>query len=186
MIIIAIVGMAGSGKSILSEFIRSKGFSRIRFGEFVIKEVKKRNLTINPHNEQIVREDLRKKHGMDVCATIAIPLIQKSISDKKNVVIDGLYSLSEYSLLKKEFSENIVIVAVFTPKKMRYKRLSSRLERSLTQAEAEERDYVEIKRIEKAGPIALADFTLINDGTIEQLINKMEDLLDSLLEIELQ
>jgi dephospho-CoA kinase len=180
--ILAIVGMPGSGKSALSDYLKTKGFPVIRFGEIIIREVERRGLPVTPRNEQVVREDLRKQHGMDVCARIASPFIKKNLADNQLAVIDGLYSFSEYKTLRNEFGNDLVVIAVFTPKKLRYQRLTSRVERPLTWAEAEERDHKEIERIEKAGPIALADFTLINDETQEQLIQRMDTLLCSLLE----
>jgi dephospho-CoA kinase len=181
MKILAIVGMAGSGKSVISNYLRNKGFPIIRFGEIIIREVERRGLKITPLNEQIVREEIRIKHGMDVCANLALPLIRANLAEHQLVVIDGLYSFSEYKTLKREFADALVVVAVFTPKKLRYQRLTSRPERPLTRVEAEERDYTEIERIEKGGPIAIADFTLVNDSTKEQLIEKIEALLTLLL-----
>jgi dephospho-CoA kinase len=180
MKIIALVGMPGSGKSVLSDYLKNKGFHVIRFGGFVIEEIEKQGLPVNPRNEQIVREELRKKHGMDAFARIALPVIRKELNNNENevVVIDGLYSFSEYKRLKKEFKDNLIVVAVFTPKQLRYERLASRQERPLTKAEAEERDFSEIERIEKGGPIAIADLTLINSGTVKQLIENAEVLLN--------
>lgn len=179
MRVVAIVGMPGSGKSILSTHMKTLGFPVIRFGGIIIDEVKGRGWEITPRNEQIVREELRERLGMDACAQIAMPQIRSEMSNHQLVVIDGLYSYSEYSTLKKEFGSGLIVVAVFTPKRLRYRRLSSRLDRPLTEEEAERRDYLEIERLEKGGPIALADFTIVNDGASDQLIQQMETLLNS-------
>ncbi len=179
MRVVAIVGMPGSGKSILSTHMKTLGFPVIRFGGIIIDEVKGRGLEITPRNEQIVREELRERLGMDACAQIAMPQIKSEMSNHQLVVIDGLYSYSEYSTLKQEFGSGLIVVAVFTPKRLRYRRLSLRLDRPLTEEEAERRDYLEIERLEKGGPIALADFTLVNDGTSEKLIQQMEIVLNS-------
>ncbi|ARV62775.1 hypothetical protein BZZ01_00235 [Nostocales cyanobacterium HT-58-2] len=182
MKIIAIVGMAGSGKSMVASYIKNKGFPIIRFGEIIIREVEKRALSITPSNEQIVREELRTKHGMDVCAQKALPLIREKMLDHQLVIIDGLYSFSEYKTLKKEFDNELLVLAVFTPKAIRYERLTLRQERPLTIKEAEKRDFMEIERIEKGGPIAMADLTIINDGTLYQLQRKLEDFLANILQ----
>lgn len=175
--ILAIVGMPGSGKSAVASHLKDNGFLIIRFGEIIINEVKKRGLPITPQNEQIIREEIRREQGMDVCAQAALPLIKVKLSDHQLVIIDGLYSFSEYKTLKEEFNEELLIVAVFTPKSLRYERLALRQERPLTLKEAERRDFMEIEKIEKGGPIAMADLTIINDESQYQLKRKLDKVL---------
>lgn len=182
MKIIAIVGMPGAGKSILAGHFRGKGYPVIHFGDVILDEVKRRGLPVTPLNEQMVREELREKIGMDVCARLSLPLIKEKLAEHSVIVIDGLYSFSEYKTLSATFGESLVVVAVFTSKQLRYRRLTSRVERPLRREEAQERDFSEVEKIEKGGPIALADYTLLNDGTVADLIREAEDLLASVLE----
>jgi len=51
---------------------------------------------------------------------------------------------------------------------------------SLTLEQAQERDYQEIERLEKGGPIALADYTLVNDRDMPYLLGALDDLIDDL------
>ncbi|WP_414516199.1 AAA family ATPase [Nostoc sp. PCC 9305] len=175
--ILAIVGMPGSGKSVVASYLKDNGFPIIRFGEIIICEVEKRGLPITPQNEQIVREEIRRKQGMDVCAQIALPLIKAKLLDHQLVIIDGLYSFSEYKTLKEEFNEELLVIATFTPKSLRYERLALRQERPLTLKEAERRDFMEIEKIEKGGPIAMADLTIVNDESQYQLQRKLDKVL---------
>ena len=73
-------------------------------------------------------------------------------------------------------------VAVAAPRHLRYKRLSRRPVRPLSAegGEARERDILEIEHLEKGGPIAMADFTLLNDKTSEELLRQLDNLLDRL------
>lgn len=184
--ILAIVGMPGSGKSVVASYFKNMGFPIIHFGEIIIRELERRKLPITPNNEQIVREEIRRQHGMDVCAQMALPLIKLQILEHQLVIVDGLYSFKEYKTLKKEFSEDLLVLAIFTPKSIRYERLTLRQERPLTLAEAEKRDYMEIERIEKGGPIAIADLTLVNDSSQSHLYQKIEEVLARLsLELSL-
>ncbi|MCC5615587.1 AAA family ATPase [Nostoc sp. CHAB 5836] len=180
--IIAIVGMPGSGKSVVAGYLKNNGFPIIHFGEIIMNEVEKRGLAITPQNEQIVREEIRQKYGMDVCAKLSLPIIKSTLLEHQLVVIDGLYSFSEYKTLKIEFKKELLVVAIFTPKSLRYERLTFRHERPLKIAEAERRDFMEIERIEKGGPIAMADITIINDGNQYQLYRKLEALLAEILQ----
>jgi dephospho-CoA kinase len=113
---------------------------------------------------------------------MTLPLIKAKLLEHQLVVLDGLYSFSEYKTLKKEFNNELMVVGIFTPKAVRYERLTLRRERPLTLAEAELRDFSEIEKIEKGGPIAMADFTIINDGNQYQLYRKIKDLLGNLLQ----
>jgi dephospho-CoA kinase len=182
MKLIAIVGMPGAGKSVLSDYLSTRGFYLIRFGAIIIGEVHRRGLPVTPENERLVREEMRQQHGMDICAKLALPVIKLKLVEQQLVVIDGLYSLREYTTLRGVFARELVVVAVFTSKPLRYQRLASRRERPLTYAQAEARDCMEVARIEKGGPIALADFILVNDGSQSQFIAQAEALLPCWLE----
>ena len=179
--ILAVVGMSGSGKSMVASYFKNIGFPIVYFGEFIIHEIERRKLAITPNNEQFVREEIRKQKGMDVCAQIALPLIKLQLLEHQFIVIDGLYSFQEYKTLKREFSNDLLILAIFTPKNIRYERLTLRQERPLTLVEAEKRDYLEIEKIEKGGPIAIADLTIINDSDRSCLYQKIDEFMSKFL-----
>jgi dephospho-CoA kinase len=43
--------------------------------------------------------------------------------------------------------------------------------------EAVSRDHAEIENIEKGGPIALADYTIVNNGSRENLVGQLDRIL---------
>ena len=178
--IVALVGMPGSGKSVAADYLRQRGIPVIRFGQIVTDEVARRGLDLNPANEQTVREDLRRQYGMDVCAQLSIPSLRALTAQHPLVGIDGLYSLSELKTLTAEFGASLAVLAIFTPRAVRYERLARRPERPLTPDEARHRDYREIETLEKGGPIALADLTLVNDGSPEELVAKVARAIEIL------
>ena len=115
---------------------------------------------------------------MGAFATLNIPKFDKLL-EEGNVVADGLYSWSEYKILKDYYKEKLTILAVLTPPKLRYARLSQRTEtdekmrsRPATKEQAKNRDFAEIENIEKGGPIAMADYYIVNNGTKEELMQK--------------
>lgn len=182
--IVAIVGMAGSGKTDASDFFIKKGFQFIRFGQITIDEVKKSGLEITPDNERKAREEIRRNEGMDAYAKRLIPKFSEMLK-KGDIIADGLYSWSEYKLLRKEYGEKLVVISIYASPKTRYLRLGMRKldksdvdckKRPLTIDEAKKRDYAEIETIEKGGPIAMADYTINNEGTREELGNKLENI----------
>ena len=186
MRIVAVVGMTGCGKTEVSKIFVEHGFEYVRFGQAVLDEVMRRDLEVNEKNERMVREELRKTHGMDAMAKFLIPIFDNLIK-QKNVVADGLYSWEEYFLLKKRYNDNLVVLAIYAGPKTRYKRLSERkldvkkdkkaINRPYTLEQAMSRDYSEIENLHKAGPIAMADFTIINEGSVEELMAKIKDFI---------
>jgi dephospho-CoA kinase len=179
MKVVSIVGMAGSGKSEVSRAFEKSGFTRIRFGDITDEEVARRDLELNEENERRVRESLRKEHGMAVYARLNLPRIDSALKHS-NVVIDGLYSWEEYSLLKDYYKEGFYVVAIWTSPKTRYHRLTGRQNRRLTVAEASSRDRAEIEKLNKGGPIAMADFTITNESSLQNLRKEVKEIISML------
>ena len=168
MKVVSIVGMTGSGKSEVARVFEESGFIRIRFGDITDEEIEKRGLELNEKNERYIRELLRQEHGMSAYAKLNLPRID-SARKHSDVVVDGLYSWEEYTFLKAYYGEDFYVVAVWASPETRYTRLSSRLDRRLTVEEAASRDRTELENINKGGPIAMADFTIINESSLENL-----------------
>ncbi len=177
---LALVGMPGAGKTLCAKHLEQQGYFQFRFGGIIVDEVKRRGMTVRPENERIVREDLRQAHGMDAIARLALPRLKEALTVHTCIIIDGLYSFSEYKLLRTELGKDMVVVAIAAPRRLRYERLANRDVRPLTPDEAQQRDWQEIETIEKGGPIAIADYTLVNDGEPEQLLDKLDTLLNQL------
>lgn len=174
--VVAIVGMAGSGKSQVAAVFEKNSFTRVRFGDITDDEVKKRGLELNETNERRVRELLRKEHGMAAYAKLNLPRIEAALS-RSDVVLDGLYSWEEYNFFKTYYGENFRAVAVWASPKTRYARLAGRHTRPLMEEEAASRDRAEIENLNKGGPIAVADYTITNESSLEQLTEDTEKVI---------
>ena len=174
--IIAIVGMCGSGKSIASDYLEKRGFTKIYFGGVTMEKLKEKNLSITPENEKMMREKLREDLGMGAFAKILLPRILE-LSKTNDLVLDGLYSWDEYKILNEELGNSLTMVAIIVDKKIRYERLAKRDIRPLTKKEAMNRDISEIENIAKAPPIAYADYYIFNNGSLEEYENRLEKIL---------
>jgi dephospho-CoA kinase len=174
MKVVSIVGMTGAGKSEVSRVFEKNGFTRIRFGDLTDEEMKRRGLKPSEENERLVRELLRKEQGMAAYAKLNLPRIEQAQSD---VVIDGLYSWEEYTYLKGRYGEDLYLVAVWSSPKKRYARLSNRSSRRLSLKEAISRDRAELENSNKGGPIAMADFTIINESSLENLRKEAQQVI---------
>ncbi len=177
---LALVGMPGAGKTLCAQHLQARGFFTLRFGAVVVDEVRRRGLEVNPVNERDVREQLRARHGMSAMARLSLPKLQAALDDHDCIVIDGLYSFSEYSFLRQHLGAPTILMAIAAPRHLRYQRLASRSVRPLRPDEAAERDLREINTLEKGGPIAIADYTLLNDASEAHLLDQLDRLLAKL------
>ena len=173
--LVAIVGMAGAGKSTATEIFIKAGYRKIRFGDVTMEELGRRELPVNEENESVIRETLRIELGMDAYAKLNEPKIREVIKNS-SVVIDGLYSWQEYEYLKPIFPD-MKLLAIYASPKTRYKRLATRAVRPLTEEEAISRDNAELDNLRKAEPIAMADFTIMNESGVEEFKGKVESVI---------
>lgn len=177
--IIAIVGMCGSGKSIACDYYEGKGYKKVYFGGVVLEEVKNAGLEVTPENERIIRNQLRVDFGMAAMAIKSLPKIEEYIKTD-NVVIDGLYSWDELVVLKEKYP-NLVVVSIVVDKQIRYNRLATRDVRPFSNDDAKKRDLNEIENMAKGGPIAYADYYILNNGGLEEY-NRELDRITKLIE----
>ncbi|NUM36967.1 MAG: AAA family ATPase [Candidatus Brocadiae bacterium] len=179
--ILAIVGMPGTGKStVVQSLVQDYSLPFLHFGNITIQEVRKRNLPETQENEKKVRMELRAKYGMAAYAQLSIPIIHEILEKNDTMLIDGLYSWSEYTLMRQSISAKILLICIISRRETRYHRLAIREYRPLTPEEAEKRDFAEIEALEKGGPIALCDYYLTNDAGIEDLQKALSSLAQEL------
>lgn len=177
--IFAVVGMAGSGKTEAIKYLQAKfHWPKIYFGDVIFEEMKKKELEFNQKNERKVREQLRSENGMGVCAERSLDKIKKALNESNIVLIESLYSWDEYKIIKRAYSDYFEVIAVYASPAVRFERLQNRKIRPIkTFDEFEKRDMTEIERTDKGGPIAVADHTVINHGSINDLHKKVDRIM---------
>jgi dephospho-CoA kinase len=124
---------------------------------------------------------------MGAFAILNFPKIDEKL-EKSNVIVDGLYSWSEYKEFKDKYHETFKVIAVYASPATRYQRLENRaakhgddpkmIFRSFSPKEAASRDYAEIENVEKGGPIAMADYTILNEGTMDELAAQTQTIIN--------
>ena len=172
--ILALVGMPGAGKTTAAMMLEKSGFKKIRFGDVTMDQMQMRGMDVNEENESVIRETLRLELGMDAYAKLNESRILE-LSKKGRIVVDGLYSWEEYIYLKPKFPQ-LLLVAIYASPKTRHKRLAERKERPLNAEESLRRDYAELENLNKAEPIAMADFLVLNEGRMVELEIEMKKL----------
>jgi dephospho-CoA kinase len=179
--IFAVVGLAGTGKSSVVQILCDVLPAPIvYFGGVVVSEVQRRGQEVTEPTERRVREELRQRLGMSAIAQLAIDDIETKLAGQDEIVIDGLYSYAEYELLQDRYPEMVSLIAVHATKALREERLAHRPNRPLTPAEIHSRDLREVRTLDKATAIALADHHLINNSTLSDLRDQVIKTVDDI------
>jgi len=153
--------MPGSGKSAAREIAKELGIPVLIMGDVIREEVKKRGLKEEAKSYESVMRDIRAKLSDQI---VAERTAKKLNHIKEDIVfIDGIRSLEEVRYFRK-ITEDVHVLALLSPFRIRLKRLSSRkrLGDPKTEKELEERDEAELK-IGLGDVIAKADSYIIND-----------------------
>ena len=190
MLVIGVTGLPGAGKSIFSEVAKEFGIPVISMGDLVKEQVKKLGLDITPENVGKIAIKLREKNGPDAVAKLVIEKIleEPSLKESKVLIIDGIRSLAEVELFKKHFYnlfihfENFIIVAIHAPPNQRYQRLLARGRRddAASLEKILERERRELS-FGIGNVIALANYILVNDGTIQEFKVKVREFLRKII-----
>ncbi|MBR5408736.1 AAA family ATPase [Candidatus Saccharibacteria bacterium] len=178
--IVALVGMSGSGKSVAVDYLTGKGYPKVYFGGMIYKEMEKRGIERTPdgESEKKFREMIRETEGKDWVVRQVINEVHDLMkAGQKRIVLDGVYSWTEYKTLKHEFPGMLTFIAIVVSKKLRYKRVAARPDRPFNAEEIRERDRSEIENLEKGGPIAAADYYVLNNGTVEDMEKDLQEIL---------
>lgn len=173
---IAIVGLAGSGKTEAAAFFaKEKKLPVISFGKILNDYIDQHKLTHTEETHKKLREGMRKKHGMQAFAVLNENKIREALKTNSIIVLDGLQSWEEYTYLKNKFSHvRIFLLAINADKRLRYRRISRRKYRK--ELYGEERDVNELIGANKGAAIAYADFLIKNNFSFQDLKDKLEQV----------
>jgi dephospho-CoA kinase len=180
MLIILVTGLPGSGKSIVSETAREMGIPVLIMGDIVREEARKRGLELLPENLSMVANDLRKKYGKEAVALFTAEKI-RGLKTSGPVLVDGVRSLDEVAVFE-ELGETCIIAVHASPSK-RFERIKGRGRPGdpVTWKQFLDRDLVELSW-GVGNVIALADYIIVNDTTLEEAKDQSRRILGEVVE----
>lgn len=181
-VVVGIAGMPGSGKGVFRRIVQKMGYPVVIMGDVVREEVKRRKLKPTPENLGKIMLNLRELEGSAAIAKRCIPKVKNAT--RRIVVIDGVRSLAEVEEFKKHFP-HFILIAIHASPKTRYQRLFRR-KRSDDPTNWEtfkQRDLRELS-VGMGAVIAAANHTIVNEGTLAQLKNKIRQVMKEMSEDE--
>ena len=178
--LIGITGTDGGGKGAVVDYLVSeKGFAHYSGSGLITEAIEKRGMQVNRDNLRLVGNDLRRQFGNDY---IARELIERSKNDNaKNVIIESVREVSAADLIK---SSGGTLLAVDADQKIRYERITKRGSKKdsvsfdkFCEQEATEMNDPDPHGMQKRQVIEAADYTIQNNGTLEELHKEIDKFL---------
>jgi dephospho-CoA kinase len=180
-IVIGVSGKNGSGKDTVGDYIE-KNFDakKLVFSKFLEKALMIFLDEIKRDDYSWLATNLRKKYGKGVLGKAMQKKIDRSYKDV--VVISGVRDLGELEMIKSYEYGFLIYVKAKT--KVRWQRIMERKIKIDDNVSFEEfkngKDKLASEKdIEKIGK--KSDFTIENDGTHEELLDKIEEVMEKIL-----
>lgn len=179
--ILGITGTNGSGKGTVVEYLQSKGFKHYSARAFIAEEIERRGLPLERPSYQKTADSLRKEHGPGY---IIEQLVLRAQAVGGDAAIESIRALGEAHFLHEHGAK---LVAVNADQKLRYERTVERgshtdnvdFETWVAQEEAEWHNEA-AHEMDVPGVMALADATIMNNGSLEDLQAQVDAVLREL------
>lgn len=173
--LIGLTGTNGAGKGEAASFFVKNGYAYFSLSDLIREELRKMNLEITRNNLIRMGNTMRQKAGPDILARLTVKKI------RGNTVIDSIRNPREVAFFKT--LEHFTLLAIDAPGETRFDRVKKRgrdesascLEEFL--AKEKEEMGTEKSRQQLHACMDMADHTIINDGTLEELQKKLEKFL---------
>ena len=180
--ILGITGTVGAGKGTVVEYlVRACGFKHFSSREFLFEEIRRRGIA---DESRIALRDtgnaLRMEHGPGY---IAETLLARAKEAGGDAIIESIRTLGEAEFLKQQ---GAFIVAVDADRQVRYDRV---IERGSSTDNLSFETFCEQEDLEMAGTavwdmnvfgvMSIADWKLMNNGGLEELHARVEDMLSA-------
>lgn len=184
MIIIGITGTIGAGKGTIVEYlVEKRSFQHFSVRSFLLEEIRRQKLPENRDSMFNLANQLRTMHGSSF---VTDQLYFQALKTGKNCIIESIRTPGEIKSLREK--SDFFLIAVDAEPEIRYQRI--RLRQSETdkisletflENENREMDTTDPNSQNLRKCIEDADFIVQNNGTKEELIIQVEEILSKRL-----
>lgn len=184
MLIIWVTWTHWAGKWAIVDYLKEKYyFQHFSVREYLIQKIQDRGMEINRDNMVIIANELREQHGPGF---IAQELYQEAEKSGQDSIIESIRTAGEAQLLRNKGP--FYLFAADADPSLRYERIRSRDSETdhvsypvfISNEEREMQSEDPNKQNLKAC-IALADRVFINNGTLEELHRKVDDVMNTIV-----
>ena len=179
-IIIGLVGETGSGKDTVAHYLKRR--YDVQLLRFSLPLKKTLDLFFNKSSKKDqawLYSTFKERFGEDVLHRG----VQRYVEQHDGLMcVNGMRMMKDFDFIKS--FENSYIIYVTADQKLRWKRITSRGEKSDDQQNLEEfKNFEADTETEKNIPVigAQADFTIKNDGTMDDLLWQVDDAMKEIL-----
>lgn len=176
--IIGVTGTNGAGKGTIVDYLVQKGFKHYSASEFITEEIERRGLPVNRDSMRLVANDLRKTYNP---AYLFESLYQLAVKNGGDAVLEAPRAIAEGKFLK---DNGVTLIAVDADRTVRYSRISKRGSvkdnvsfGQFSAQEDRELSATETHDMNILGVMKMADFTLSNNGSPEELRVQVDKVL---------
>jgi dCMP deaminase len=174
--IVGLTGILGCGKGSVGKILVGKGFTYTSLSDVIREVILEKGEMITRDNLTKTAKSLREEGGFGILAKMLIPKLDKD----KDFVVDSFRHPDEVNEFRKTF-DDFILINVDAPLDICLKRIVGR------NRENDPKNMSELKiQLNKENndnnqrlndTIKLADKTIINDKTLDELKKSVEDLL---------
>jgi dCMP deaminase len=180
--LIGLTGRNAAGKGEVAEYLKKKSFYYHSLSDVIRDEIRSRGL--QPTREILIRvgNELRQKFGPQILAERVLAKVEND----RNYIIDSIRNPSEVEAFRA--AKNFKLVQVTAPVEVRFERTLLRNRESdpdtLPQfIEMEQREAIGDPTSQNLIAVeSMADETLTNDGSLDQLHEQIDRLISKLLQ----
>lgn len=176
--ILGLTGTNGSGKTSAADHLQQRGYLYVSLSDEIRKELEGRSLSATRENLMRVGNELRADFGADVLARRVMELLIEG----QDYVIDSIRNPGEVAALRR--LEGFRLVHFDAPRAVRYARAVGRGDErtplsfdEFVEQEDREMESADELTQQLRATFALADETLVNEGSLETLQSKIDQLL---------
>jgi dephospho-CoA kinase len=175
MKIIGLTGTNGSGKGAAAEYFISKGYAFYSLSDVIRSALKKDGVELTRDNLIRKGNELRSSGGSDFLAKQVMKKVEG------DAVIDSIRNPEEVRFLKS--NKNFILLAIDAAVELRYERVKKR---GRDESAANLQEFINKEDEEKTSNptqqqlhicFEMADFTVLNEGSLVDLNNKLEAFL---------
>lgn len=175
--IIGITGTDGAGKGTVVQYlVDNEGYTHYSSREFLLTELQKANIMPTRNELRLIANKLRAQHGDDYLAKRAYELINKK--EIKKAAVESIRTTAEALYIKQHGG---ILLAVDANPEIRYDRVQKRRSESDKVSYEEFLAHEELERndpdphgMQKAKVMEMADYTIMNDSSIEELQKQVD------------